>query len=203
MSPAPEAAGGGADEAGLFAVDPKWFQVAFYGFLLAWLVYLLFETLSYTKFEDLFFPYVIGIPIGLLILIQLFTIRFPAVVDRLTPAAPEAATASESELQRRFEEAQETRSRRSKAEKEKVELVMIAWVTILPFMMFYVGMGWTLILYVFGFTWYFVRDLKRAGLVTLIVVVFVYVLFINILEMIIWRGVFDLPDPLAFVSSLL
>lgn len=187
-------------EPGLFQVDPKWFKIGFYVFLLLWLVYLLWETTTYERFEDFFFPYVVGVPILLLTVLQLLIFRYPTIVARLTPDR-QSPSEGEGDLQQRLAEATETSSR-PKAEREKYELVMIAWVVALPFMMFYIGMGWTLILYVFGFTWYFVRDLKTAVSVTAVVVVFVYILFIRFLDMIIWFGEFGLADPLVYLDDL-
>lgn len=185
---------------GLFDIDPKWFKVGFFVVLLLWLAYILWETTSYERFEDTFFPYVVGIPIAILIVIQLVVIQRPDLVDRVTPAR-EDAVEGDDELQQRLEEAT-ARSGRPKAEREKYELVMFAWVIVLPFMMFYIGMGWTLILYVFAFTWYFVRDLRTATTVTIVVVLFVYVLFIRFLDMIVWTGQFGLADPLAYLDDV-
>lgn len=190
-----------ADEPGLFPVPPHWFKLGFYLFLLVWLGYLLAQTLRYTRFEDLFFPYIVGIPVAVMILLQLVIVRFPAVVERVTPERRGAAEAGD-ELQQRFETATEAAGRRTKEEKERYELVMIAWVVLLPFMMYAVGMGWTLLAYVFSFTWYFVRDVRLAALVTTIVTVFVYVLFIHFLGMIIWTGVWGVPDPLRQLDLL-
>ena len=188
-------------EEGLFPVDGKWFTVGFYVFLLLWLAYLLWETQSYREFEDLLFPYIIGIPVGLLILLQLFIVQYPDAVDRLTPNH-QAARAEGGELAQRFEAAA-SGSTRPKAEKERYELVMMAWIIVLPFMMYYVGMGWTLLVYVFSFTWYFVRDVKLAATVTVVVTAFVYVLFIHFLGMIIWTGEIGIVDPLRYLDLML
>lgn len=188
-------------ERGLFPIHPRWFKIGFYVFLLSWLGYLLLETLRYDEFEDLLFPYIIGVPVGLLILIQLFIVQYPDLVDRITPER-RGASAEDGELQQKLETAAETPGIRSKSEKERYELVMIAWVVVLPFMMYFVGMGWTLIAYVFSFTWYFVRDVKLAALVTVVVTVFVYVLFIHFLGMIIWTGEWGIPDPLRYADLM-
>lgn len=192
---------GGVEE-GLFPIDGKWFKVSFYVFLLLWLGYLLVETQSYREFEDLLFPYIIGIPVGLLILLQLFIVQYPDLVDRITPER-RGAPAEGGELQQRFETVAASGQGRPKAEKERYELVMMAWVIVLPFMMYYVGMGWTLLLYVFSFTWYFVRDVRLAATVTAVVTVFVYVLFIHFLGMIIWTGELGIVDPLRYVDLMI
>lgn len=189
-------------EPGLFDVDPKWFKTGFYLFLFVWLAYILWETTSYTRFEDTFFPYVVGVPIAILLITQFVIIRYPWVVDRLKPDVESVGATGEDELQQRLAEASDI-SQRSKREKEKYELVMIGWIIILPFMMFYLGLGWTLFLYVFAFTWYFVRDLKTATVVTLIVVVFVQILFLQFLDMIVLPGELGLPDPLVYLDDLI
>lgn len=198
----PAAGDGSESDPGLFDIDPQWFKIGFFVSLLLWLAYILWETTSYDRFEDTFFPYVVGIPIVLLIVLQLVIIRYPAVVDRFTPEQAGAAETGDDELQQRLEEATE-RTGRTKREKEKYELVMIGWIIVLPFMMFYIGMGWTLVLYVYAFTWYFVRDHKTAASVTVVVVLFVYVLFIRFLDMIVWVGQFGLADPLELIDSVL
>lgn len=187
------------EEPGLFDVDPVWFKIGFYLFLLLWLGYILVETTRYTRFEDTFFPYIIGVPIVILVLLQLVVIRYPEVVDRFKPDQ-QPLGANEGELQQRIAEATDISSR-PKDEKERYELVMLGWVIVLPFMMFYLGLGWTLFLYVFAFTWYFVRDLKLAILVTVIVVVFVQVLFLQFLDMIVLPGEFGLADPLVYIDD--
>lgn len=191
-----------AAEQGLFDVDPRWFKIGFYLFLLLWLGYILLETLSYRAFEDLFFPYIVGIPVALLILLQLFIVQYPDTVERITPER-RGATAGDDELQERFDTATEAGGNRTKSEKERYELVMMAWVVVLPFMMYFIGMGWTLIVYVFAFTWYFVRDLKLATLITVVVTAFVYVLFIHFLGMIIWTGELGIPDPLRYLDLMM
>lgn len=189
-------------EPGLFDVDPQWFKLGFYLFLALWLVYILVETTSYTRFEDTFFPYVVGIPIAILLAIQFVAIRYPDLIDRVKPDDDAVGATSDDELQQRLAEATD-RTARSKREREKYEIVMIGWVIVLPFMMFYLGLGWSLILYVFTFTWYFMRDLKTATVVTLIVVAFVQLLFLQFLDMIVLPGELGLPDPLVYLDDLI
>lgn len=189
---------GGAteEEAGLFPVDGRWFKIGFYLFFLLWLGYLLAETLSYTNRQDWLFPIIIGIPLALLLVVKLVTIQFPGLTERVLP---DSASSEEDEM---FEAVQEVGARNTKSEKEKYELVMIGWIILLPFMMYFVGMGWTLIVYTFAFTWYFTRSVRTSAMVTAIVIVFVWILFIEILQLIIWDGVLGLPEPLETLVDL-
>jgi hypothetical protein len=184
------------EEEGLISIDGKWFKIGFYLFLSVWLAYLLFETSSYSNRQDWLFPAIVGGPLVLLLVIKLLTIQYQGIVERVLP---DSASSGESDM---FEAVQEVGARNSKAEKEKYELVMIGWVILLPFMMFFVGMGWTLIIYTFGFTWYFTRSVRTSAMVTVIVIAFVWVLFIEILSLIVWDGALGLPAPLKTLADL-
>jgi hypothetical protein len=188
--------GDAVKQEGLVPIDSKWFKMGFYLFLFGWLAYLLFETSSYSNRQDWLFPVIIGAPLVLLTLIKLLTIQYEGIVGRVLP---DSATSGEDDM---FEAVQEVGARNSKAEKEKYEIVMIGWVILLPFMMFFVGMGWTLIIYTFGFTWYFTRSVRTSALVTVVVIVFVWVLFIEILSLIVWDGALGLPAPLKTLANL-
>lgn len=190
-------------EGHLFPVPSQWLEIGFYLFLLVWLAYLLNETLDYTQFEDYFFPLVLGVPLVILLVFHLVTLRYPGIVERIHPEAGESE--AQSEIQSRVEEieVEEEEAARTPAERERWEIYMIAWVIVLPLMMYYVGMGWTIVVYTFGFTVFLTRDLRQSLVVTGVVIVFIYVLFLRLLEMIIWRGVWDLPDPLSYLDALL
>lgn len=188
------------EDAGLFPIRPKWFKIGFYTFLLVWTLYILREALTYDDFEDYFFPYMLSVPILLLILIKLVTVQYPVILDWVMPSREVADSQAQETVQRQIEGATESAaSKRPKAKQEEYELIMLFWVMVLPFMMYFLGMGLTLPLYIFGFTWFFVRNLKTAVGITLLVNAFVYVLFIRILDMIVWTGVWGLPDPFEFI----
>jgi hypothetical protein len=183
------------DEEGLFSIDGRWFKIGFYLFLLGWLAYLMFRTAGYDAREDWLFPVVIAVPVTILLVLKMITFQYPQLIEKVLP---DSASSGEDEM---FEDVQEVGARNSKAEKEKYELIMIGWIIVLPFMMYFVGMGWTLILYTFAFTFYFTRNVRTSALVTGIVIVFVWVLFIEILQLIIWDGTLGLPDPLGILAD--
>lgn len=182
------------DDEGLFPVEAKWFTVGFYLFLLIWLGYLLWEALGYTSRQDYTFPLVIGFPLAVVTIAKLITVVYPQIVDWIMPEE-----SGESEM---FEGVEGTGSRESKSEREKYELYMIGWIILLPFMMYILGMGWTMLLYTFGFTWFFTRDLRTSATVTVVVTIFVWILFIEILSLIIWDGLLGLPEPLEIIAGI-
>lgn len=194
-----------SDDEGLFpAITPEMFKLGFYLLLLLWLAYLLYRTLAFEQFEDLFFPLLLGVPLALLLLIQIVITRFPQLAERAMPESELSSADEDDGIAGRVAEATAEELGISKRQKEKYEIRMIAWVTVLPFMMYYIGMGWTLLIYVFVFTYSFVGDLKKAVGMTIGVTAFVYVLFIELLNMIIWTGTIrGIPDPLQLLSLLL
>jgi hypothetical protein len=195
QSDAADGAANGDEQGGLFPVPDEWFTIGVYLFLFVWMGYMVFEALGYSSREDYLFPLVIGVPVMLMIVLRLLRLRFTETVERLLP---EASRESEDDP---VSEAEEDAPRRPKRERELYELFMIGWVILLPFMMFTVGMGWTLIFYTFGFTWFFTRNLKTAAMVTAVVIAFVWVLFIELLGLIIWDGMLDIPGPLRILAD--
>lgn len=195
-----------SDENGLFSIRPIWFTIGFYSFLTIWAVYLLYEAVSYTRFEDYALPYLLIPFLLILLLLKMIMAIFPGKVKQISPnkSRDELVTEDESTdaIKNQVDE-QMGMSSRSKAEQEKYEILMIAWVTLLPFMMYIIGMGWTVILYVFGFSWYFLRDIKIALQTTVGVTLFTTILFVNILDMLIWDGLLGLPDPFVYFNGIL
>lgn len=185
-----------SDKEGLFGVPPIGLKIGFYLFLLIWMGYIVSEASTYSRIENYFFPILIGVPVIMLIMIQFVIIKYPWIIDRVKPDQP----GKDSDM---FEAVEDlTESPRTKVQEYKYEIVMIGWVILLPVMSYYLGMGFTTLIYTFSLTLYLTRDLRTSVLVTAAVVMFVWILFIEILGMIIWDGVFDFPDPFRVLSDL-
>ena len=187
-------------DAGLFPVAPVWFSVGFYALLFVWAAYLLYETFSFAAFEDYALPFLLLPIVEFLVALKVFALLSPEKADRLRPSDRADAT---DDIKRRVERRSSETSTRTKAEREKYELIMLAWVIVLPIAMYVIGMGWSIVLYVMGFMWYFTRDVKLAVSTTIGVTAFVTVLFIFVLEMAIWTGILGLPDPLVYLNGQL
>lgn len=181
-------------EESLFPVDGQWFTIATYLFLLGWMGYMVYEALGYSRQMDWLFPLVVGAPAIGLILLKLTIIRYPAIVEK---ALPDQSGDDES-----FMQVEADSAKRPRTEREKYVLYMFGWIILLPFMMFILGMGWTLLLYPLGFTWFFTRDVRLSAIVTGMVIAFVWVLFIEILELVIFTGILGLPSPLRILVEL-
>lgn len=193
---------GGATEEGLFPLKSKWFRTIFYGAFLGWILYLLGTSMDW-QWDNRLFPVIAGSLGIVLIVLQLANIHFPAFFERL---APEDSPGGGSRLSKDVEgvtaemddEAENGRSRRTR---ERYELYMVAWILALPILMYFFGMALTIPLYVIAFTWFFLRDMKTAILVSLVLSVFLYFLFIVLLEVQLWEGTLGLFDPLDYVPT--
>lgn len=186
---------------GLFPVTPKWFTVTFYAVLLVWDGLLIFWAQDW-RYDDRFFPTLVGVLVAIIAVAQLLKTLFPDLSERLGSSDDAVADqeVAMNENKERIENATKADTGRTKSERETYELLMIAWVTALPLLMYFVGFTITLPLYVFSFTWYFLRDLKTAAIVTAAFSLFIYVLFVLLLDVQLWEGVLGIPDPIALLS---
>lgn len=189
-------------EEGLFPVRSLWFEMAFYVFLLVWLSYILYEALGWESFENYLFVYILAPIIVILLVYRIISRLAPDTVTALgampgTEATEETTTESESE----FDTPGETESRpeRPKSEREKYVIYMILWTAALPVLMFFFGMAWSLPVYIFSFVWFFTDSLKQSAIVTLVSIGFIYVVFIEILNILLWEGYLGLPNPLNYL----
>jgi hypothetical protein len=182
------------EDEGLISIDAKWFEIGFYLLFLVWLLYMIWEVTRYEAIEDFLFPIVVGVPGMILILLKIMMIMKADSIERILP--------DEEDDSGMFEDSTATSNRDSKAEKEKYELLMIGWIILLPVLMYVIGMGWALILYSFGFTWFFTRNIRISVIVTIVVIVSVWILFIEVLSLIIWTGLLDITGPLEIISNL-
>lgn len=189
-------------EEGLFPVRPVWFEMAFYLFLLAWLSYILYEAIGWDSFENYLFVYILSPVIAVLLVYRIVSRLFPNKLRVLDGArgegtAEETGVESGSELDTTSEAGSGTE--RPKSEREKYVIYMIVWTAALPVMMFFFGMAWSLPVYIFSFVWFFTDSLKKSAIVTVISIGFIYVVFIEILNILLWEGYLGLPNPLNYL----
>lgn len=191
---------GNEDEsvAGLFSIENKWFQMAFYAVLLAWIGYLLW-TAQQWNWTDKLLPFLIAIPAVILIVIKLIDISFPGVVARFRPgnSASESHTSDEetpsSEVEQQYADSQGDASERPKRVREKYELLMIGWVIALPVLIYYLGFTVAVPLYLFSFGVFFTGRIKLSLLISLGFSALLFTFFVSILGVQPWSGVLSLP----------
>lgn len=186
---------------GLLPVRSKWFKFAFFLFLLTWMSYMLYEALAWEGFEDYLFVYLLA-PIVYVLLIYRSAILLAP--DRVRETIKQIGPLERFLVERDTTESEMTaettsHGRESKAEEEKFAVYMILWTIALPVGIFLFGMAWSLPVYIFGFVWFFTGNVNRAALVTGVSIVFIYFLFIEILNVLLYTGILGLPDPLNYL----
>lgn len=194
--------GGDAADAGdesLIPVDATWLYMAFYVAVGLWLVYLL-TSMGGWRWEDVAVPYIAGIPGLLFVLVYLFRLRYPERYARLNPAVRQLDEEEDDEdlegLLDEFGEATEQEIERPTRERQRLELVMIAWVIALPVVIQWFGIFIALPIYVFAFAAYFTRDLKRSVAIAVVFTLFVYVFFVLVLGAKVYTGDLGIRPPL-------
>lgn len=179
------------DERALWPGRHRHYRFAFFGLLFVWAGYLLAEVVTYENFAEWFFPSLF-IPLVMLLLgLQIFKMWRPDIWEIFLPAGSDEDSmvllaGGESE--------------RTLYEQQKVELYMIGWATLLVAGSFYLGMGLMLPLFLFGFVYFFTRNVVHTILMTVGIVLFMYFLFIEALGMIIWTGRWDVFNPTEWIQ---
>lgn len=176
--------------------------MAFYVFLLVWLSYILYEAIRWDSFENYLFVYILSPIIVMLLVYRIVSRLSPStveVLERLRGREVTEETEVESEIGLDTEGEPGPRSERSKTEIEKYVIYMVIWTAALPVLMFFFGMAWSLPVYIFSFVWFFTGSPKKSAIVTLLLIGFVYVVFIEILNILLWEGYLGLPNPLNYL----
>lgn len=168
-------------EESLVALDPKWLRSSFYLLLLIWVSYLLFRAQNWPS-QDRLFPLIIGGLMAILIPIHLLKIH----LDLNWGAEEKSSTGIEAS----------SKSARSRKEKEKHAFMVVGWVTVFFLVTYIAGFAYAIPLFVFSFLWYYLRDLKTSTVVTLAFTLFLYILFIEVLNLKVWQGILNLPSPI-------
>lgn len=199
-SDAPTTSGDAADagDESLIPFDATWLYMAFYAIVGLWLVYLL-TSMGGWRWEDVSMPLIAGIPGLIFVAIYLFRLRYPERYARFNPAVRDVDDEGDEQLEDlldEFGEATDQELKRPTRERQRLELVMIAWVVALPLVIQWFGIFVALPIYVFAFAAYFTRDLKRSVAIAVIFTAFVYVFFVLILGAKVYTGDLGIDPPL-------
>lgn len=171
-------------DTGLLGITPRRYQAILYLTFLIWIGVLLLLTKGW-EFQDYLFPRAIGIVTAILVLLKLLTLYQPDIVDKF----PTQSTV--------FEQTDDTgdQDARTRAERHRDVLTMLGWTTAIPVLLYVFGYIYVPPLYLFAFVWYFVDSAKLAAAVSLIFSTVMYLLFVKLLGIVLWRGIVDLPAP--------
>lgn len=153
-----------------------------YLFFLIWLLYLLVTAYNWSAYRDRLFPLLVGIPLLFFLVIKLVSLWQLEIIDKIVPSRPKGPEEEITSID------QDQDSGYSAEKRRKLEIRICAWIALLPVTLHYFGFILALPIYIFSFTYYLTKDLKKTVYFTLIFVIFIYILFIQLLNMIIWQG---------------
>lgn len=199
------------EEESLLPIDQKWLFFAFYLSILVWISYLIWEARQYGP-QDVLFMYVIFPVLFVLLCIQLLKYVKPGLISQTRRKTSEAiqsvvpefgvsetVTSDDGEgaredLKQQVESAT-SGGNRSRREQHKYEIQMIGAVLLLGVGVYLIGLIYALPIFVFLFVLYYDRSILTAAGVTLVFSLIMYILFINLLSVVLWDGILDLPMP--------
>lgn len=162
------------------AVDGRYWASLFFGLIFVYVALMVRQALDYASAPRLF-PLVVGIPLLLLIVVQVVLLLFQEQLGI------ESVDLFESIQQ--FEGVTEERDEETATEQPRREFEMIL-LSVLSFVLIWLlGHVVALLVFVFGFIYLYERDLKRALIATALTFGFVYLLFVSILNASLYEGV--------------
>lgn len=187
-----------ADSGGIFPIrNTRFLSAMFYAMIFGWIMYLLVTGWEY-RWSDKLFPLIIGIPTLSLIILEVVSVMYPGFVNRLVPET--TSFMQEPQNLEDMGEMVEADSGHSPAEQQRVGVIMVGWVLALLIMVYLLGYAYALPIYIFAFGVYFLNDIRLAAMMTVVFNLFVYILFVLILEIFPWNGILGLPNYLRYIS---
>jgi hypothetical protein len=171
-------------------------KLLFYGGLLIYVITHVVLARDWS-WENKLFPYLVGFPMIVLIVVNLVLVKYPSIRERFT--ATEKPTNKITEALSSSVDESETVTER--AARHKAELGIVLWTISLPIAVYLLGFAWSLPPYVFVFILFYLRDLKAAITGTVLFTAFSYVVFLVLLNLRVYHGVLGLPNILEYVPS--
>jgi hypothetical protein len=189
----------------LSIIDKQWYELVFYGFLLAWIVALLVVAWEWS-WDNKLIPYVTGVPTILVLLAKLAKIVAPEWYERLTPDFGSESSADDqragddkadevNELTQAYEEVSEdSTAGRPQTERIAYGVRMTAWSMVLPLLMYVLGFANALVLFTLAFGLRFYESPRRAVVVTVVFSGLMYLFFYLLIGMQPWQGTLGIPS---------
>lgn len=180
-----EAAGGG-----LFPIPQHRIEQGFYLVLFVFVIILMSLTGEW-PFDSRLMPLLVGIPTLVLIGLKVLPVDLDAIVDRLNPLSIDA---NEDESVDLFDQGAED-AKYDPGTQQRIAVVMLGWSSALVVLLYLFGFYFTMPPYVFAFSWYFHRDVRKAGIIATVFTVGATLLFIVLFDVILYTGELGLPNP--------
>lgn len=182
--------------------DSEIFRIVLFSVILAWISLLIWQASQWTNPDDIRLPFLVGGVLVLLLILQivddLWYDPIPLLIAQIRTRVGidkegDKQESQKEELKERMNQAINSyQSDRSAKEKEKYELLLLGWIIALPFLLHLFGFTFIVPLYLFTFLLFF-KDLNTAIIITIIFNITLYIFFIEILGIIFWQGIIELP----------
>lgn len=160
-------------------VDERYLATLFFLGLLAYILALIYESLGYSADARLF-PLIVGVPLAILlvakVLLLLLQDRLDLHVVGLFEDVGDLNIAS-------------TREVGDKSVQYRREFSMILWIGGLLLLIYLFGNLAAVPIFIFAFIFAYERDLLRAAIAAIVTFAFIYLLFVQILDATLWRGI--------------
>jgi hypothetical protein len=171
-------------------------KLLFYGGLLVYVVSHILLARDWS-WENKLFPFLVGIPMVVLILVNMVLIKKPEIRERFTATDKPMSKMTEA----LSSDVDDTETVVERASRHKSEIGITLWTISLPIAVYLLGFAYSLPTYVFVFILYYLRDLKKAIIGTVAFTAFSYVVFLVLLNLRMYHGVVGLPNILEYVPT--
>lgn len=166
------------------------YKIAFLIGILTWITYMLAEALTYDEFADTLFP-LLALPVtGLLVFLYIIQQTKPSIWYKFLPQE------GESQLESLFKGP----STRTLYEEQKTETLMVLWLVSLILGSFILGMDFFIPIWTFAFVYWATGSYKKSAVFSTIFIVFVFIVFMHLLNMIVYTGRYPIYNPIHTVE---
>lgn len=168
-------------------IDGRYLAAVFFSVLLTYTLALVYESFGYA-WDARLFPLIVGIPLSIMILgkilllllndrLDLQVVGFFEDVGDMNPSQKKKA--------------------QSRASRYRREFSMVLWIVGLVLLIYLIGNLAAVPLFIFAFILTYERNFRRAVLAAIVTSVFIYLLFIQVLDSTLWRGIYQISGAVA------
>lgn len=179
-------------------IDPRGYELVFYGLLLVWMAWLMITAWDWA-WADKLVPLFAGVPTIALLLFKFVQIVSPETYDRFTPGTAEQydeSTDAEMELEETYQSVREEDDEVTRPRPEQIDYAirMIVWAMGLPLLMYLIGFANALLAFVFLFGLRYFDSIRDTVVVTIVFSIMMYLFFWQIIGLNPWTGIVGIPS---------
>lgn len=171
----------------LAVINGRYLAAVFFSVLLTYTLALVYESLAYSADARLF-PLIVGIPLSIMIVGKILLLLLQ---ERLN-----------LQVAGFFEDidnlnVSQTKKEQSTAARYRREFSMVLWIGGLMSLIYLIGNLAAVPVFIFAFIFAYERALKRAVLAAIVTSILIYLLFVQVLNTTLWRGIYPIAGGLV------